>query len=127
MRLFEFFGNIKHDSDPDSNPDTLGKEEERKIADAVFWHILDSDDLHKKHFLPHAKEIKAAHKKDDKISGHDWKRWLPMAKEGCLEYYKDKEVKGHPADTFTKEFFIELCKRLADHHHKDIIKGEYKI
>ena len=127
MRLFEFFGNIKHDSKEDSDPKTVSKDEERKISDDVFWYILDSDELHKKYFLPRAKEIKAAYDVDKSLKGDDWKLWLPMAKAGCLEFYKKHEIKGHPSDTFTKEFFTELCKRLADHHYKDIIKGEYKI
>ena len=127
MKLYEFFGNLKHDSRAEDDPKPLGKEEEDEIADQVFWYIIDHDDLHKKHFHPKAKEIKSAYEKDKKMSGHNWKIWLDMAKEGCLEFYKKHEMKGHPSDTFDKEFFIDLCKRLADHYHKDIVNGAYKI
>ena len=127
MKLYEFFGNIKHDQDPNSDPDTLGKEEEAELAEQVFWFILDDDELHKKYFLPVAKEIRIKHKADPKTSENDWKLWIPMVNEGCKDYYENHDVEGHPADVFNKEFRRDLCKRIADQCHKDILKGEYKI
>lgn len=127
MKLYEFFGNIKHDTNPNADSDTFKKEEEKALADQLFWFIIDNDKLHKEEFLPLAKKIKAAAKADKKESGHDWKLWMPMVKKGCEEFYKRHDVQGHPNDVFNKEFREDLCKRLADHSHKDIVKGEYKI
>lgn len=128
MKLYEFFGNINHDDiDSDGHPDTLGKEEEREMAEQVFWFILDDDDLHKEYFLPVVKEMRAKHKADPKSDESDWKLWMHMVKEGCIKFYEEHDVKGHPNDVFNKEFCIDVCKRIADHCHKDILKGEYKI
>lgn len=129
MKLFEFFGNINHNPNEanDRDPEALGKEQEQELSDQVFWYILDHDDLHKKHFMDLAKEIRNTNKENSKDDTHDWKLWMPMVKEGCMEFFKEHKVDGHPADTFHKEFRVDLCKRLADHHHKDIIKDEYKL
>lgn len=129
MKLYEFFGNINHDVDRDKEKDSfsLGKEEQQELSDQLFWYILDHDELHKKHFLPTAKQIKNSHKEDKKEGHHDWKMWLPMVNKGCKHFYKDHQVKGDPKEIFNKKLRIDLCKRLVDHFHKDIIKGEYKL
>ena len=127
MKLYEFFGNINRDQDPDGEKSHQNKEQEQELSDQIFWYILDHDDLHKKHFLPLAKDIKGQHKEGASDEGHDWKLWMPMVKEGCVEFYKDHDVPGDPQEVFNKDLRVDVCKRLADHHHKDIIKGEYKI
>ena len=125
MKLYEFFGNIKHDANEDSKPGSPNKEEQQEIADQTFWYILDDNDLHKEFFMPIAKELKKIYdsksKEDDM---HDWKVWMPMVKKGCMEFYKEHEVPGDPNDSFNKDFRIDLCKRLADHYHDEIIKGD---
>jgi hypothetical protein len=127
MKLYEFFGNIKHEERNERDPQAPSKEEEQELCDQVFWYILDDNDLHKKHFMPTAKKLKKliADKTDD--DSHDWKVWLPMVKEGCMKFYEDHDVKDSPTDTFNKEFCMDLCKRLADHYHEDIIKDEYNL
>ena len=124
MKLFEFFGNINQDSskEDERDPQSLGKEEEQELADNVFWFILDDDDLHKKHFMPIAKELKAkyANTKDD--ASHDWKVWIPMVNAGCTKFYKEHKIEDHPSDVFSKEFRRDLCKRLEDHYHESIEK-----
>jgi len=129
MKLYEFFGNISHDIDQDKSeyPNALGNEEEQELEDQLFWFIIDHDDLHKKYALPNFKEIKNKHQEDEKTSNHDWKMWMPMVKNGCAEFYKEQDIKGDPRDFFNKEVRINLCKRLVDHFHKDIINDEYKI
>jgi hypothetical protein len=128
MKLYEFFGNIQHDHEDPSDKSKPTHGEEKELGDQVFWYILVDDDLHKKYFMPLAKELKKIYDSKSKQDDlHDWKLWMPMVKQGCVHYYKHNEVKGDPVDVFNKDFRIDLCKRLADHHHKDIIKGEYKL
>jgi hypothetical protein len=129
MKLYEFFGNINQDSDRDdtANPDTLKKEEETELTDNVFWFILDDNDLHKKYFMPTAKALKQ--KLDDKTDSdeHDWKVWLPMVNVGCVKFYKETDVQGDPKEVFDIKMRKELCKRLTDHYHQDIVKDEYNL
>lgn len=127
MKLYEFFGNINKNPEQDRDPQSLGKEEEQELCDKVFWYIIDEDDLHKKHFLPIAKELKAKYDDTTDNSAGDWKVWIPMVNAGCMKFYKDHDVKQHPKDAFSKEFRKDLCKRLEDHFREDIAKGEYTL
>jgi len=129
MKLLEFFGNIEHNvnQDKDQDPTGLGKEEEKELKDNVFWYILDHDDFHKKYFMPIAKKIKKAHAKSKTEDMHDWKTWLPMVNAGCAEFFKKQPTMGDPHEIFHKKFRMDICKRLADHYHKDILKGEYEL
>jgi hypothetical protein len=129
MKLYEFFGNINHDvnQDKDHDPNSLGKEEEKELGDNLFWYILDHDNFHKKFFMPAAKEIKRKHTKSKTDESHDWQVWMPMVNAGCAEFFKKNHVSGDPRETFNKKFRIDICKKLADHYHKDILKGEYKL
>ena len=127
MKLYEFFGSISHDVNGENkkSSEELSKEKENQLADDVFWFIIDNDDLHKKYFMPAAREIKKT--SDDAESMHDWKVWKPMVNAGCLEYFHENDVPGDPKVTFNKKFRADLCKRMCEHFHKDIIKGEYNL
>jgi hypothetical protein len=130
MKLNEFFGNIKHDTDQDKNrdPQSIGKEEEQELEDQIFWCILDDDDLHKKYFIPVAKELVRIHKTDTKADDLvNWKTWMPMVNAGCMNFYKEEDLKKRPEDVFTKEMRVALCKRLTDHYHDDILKDSYNL
>jgi len=129
MKLFEFFGNINHDVDRDKDRDSqaLTKEEEQEFSDNVFWYIIDEDDLHKKYFLPIAKDLKKKYDDTTDDDSVDWKVWLPIVNAGCTKYYKDHKIDKHPKDAFQQKFRMELCKRLEDHFHQDIAKGEYNL
>jgi hypothetical protein len=129
MKLYEFFGKIDHniDSEKDQDPSSPGKEEEQELGNQVFWYILDHDNLHKKHALPLAKQIKKEYSSKKEEGVHDWKLWMPMVKEGCAKYFEENDVQGDPNDVFNKEFCIDLCKRLADQYHEDITKDEYDL
>lgn len=130
MKLYEFFGNIKHDTeqDKDLDPQSIGKEEEQELEDQVFWFILDDDDLHKKYFMPVAKELVRIYKTDTKADDLvDWKTWMPMVNTGCMNFYKEQDLNKRPEDVFTKEMRIALCKRLTDHYHDDILKDSYNL
>ena len=128
MKLNEFFGNFNHDVNAENNKDTatLSKEQEHELADNVFWYILDDDDLHKKYFMPIAKELakKYANTKDD--ASLDWKVWSPMVNSGCMKYWEENNIRQHPTDTFSKDFRRDLCKRLEDHYHTEIAEKDKK-
>jgi hypothetical protein len=125
MKLYEFFGNIEHDDGNRRDPQSVSKEEEQQLEDNVFYFILDDDDLHKKYFMPVAKELRRIHKTDTKSDDlTNWKTWMPMVKAGCVNFYKEEDIKKKPEDVFTKEMRIALCKRLTDHYHEEIIKDQ---
>ena len=127
MKLYEFFGSMTHDVNEkaEKDPNKMNKEDEEQLADDVFWFIVDDDDLHKKYFMPIARELKKT-LGDDSYT-HDYKVWKPMTTAGCIKYYEENDVPGNPKETFNKKFRIDLCKRLSDHFHKDIVKGEYDL
>jgi hypothetical protein len=125
MKLYEFFGNIEHDDGNRRDPQSISKEEEQQLEDNVFYFILDDDDLHKKYFMPVAKELRRIHKTDTKSDDlTNWKTWMPMVKSGCMNFYKEEDIKKRPEDVFTKEMRVALCKRLTDHYHEEIIKDQ---
>jgi hypothetical protein len=130
MKLYEFFGTINLDQNTDKDKDPLNhnREKEVELSNDIFNFILDDDLLHKKFFMPVAKSILLAkNDKDPKTDSHDWKLWIPMTNAGCMNYYKEHDLKEHPTDVFTKEIRKDLCKKLANHFHEDIIKGKYKL
>lgn len=128
MNLFEFFGSFDIDNNNNKSNDStkLSREEEQQLADQVFWFILDDDGLHKKYFLPIAREIRKNHN-DNTGDRHDWKSWIPMVNSACARYFKEHNVKGNPKDVFNKMFRKNLCKKLCDHYHIDIVKGVYNL
>ena len=123
MFLNEFFGNTQN---PKHHTDVRmaghDSEHNQKLADDVFWFIIDNTNIHKKYGLPIIQRIKQDNTAHDK---HDWKLWAPMVNHGCAEYYKIVTVDGDPKEAFNKQFRIDMCKRLVDHYHDDIFKGEY--
>ena len=130
MKLYEFFGhiNLDHGDDKNKDPAKTDSLQEEELLTSVFEFILDDDELHKKHFMPIAKNIKKAEKDGDpKTDSKSWKLWIPMVNAGCMKYYKEHDVKKHPNDAFTKEVRKELCQKLADHYHPDIIKNIYEL
>ena len=129
MKLYEFFGHLDLDLDQKKTDDeNLNREQEEILIDNIFWFIVDNDKLHKKYFMPAAAKLKKIHDtastKDNK---HDWKTWIPMVNKGCVEYYEKHDVKGDPKDVFNKRVRRDLCKKLVDHYHKDIVNGEYEL
>jgi pullulanase/glycogen debranching enzyme len=128
MKLYEFFGKIDLNQDEKKDSKALNKEEEQELEDQLFWFILDDNDLHKKYFMPIAKELKRIYKSDSKTDDlHDWKTWIPMVKAGCVKFYKENDVKKRIEDTFPKELRASVCKRLTDHYYKDIINDQYNV
>lgn len=128
MKLYEFFGNInRDDKEDDKHPEQMRREEEQELSDNLFWHLLDDNQLHKEFFMPAASDIYKKHKNKTVEDTHDWKLWMPMVNKGCVEFYKKHDIKGDPKDVFHKDLRIAACKRLADHYHDDIVKGEYKL
>jgi hypothetical protein len=127
MKLCEFFGNISHDANKETkkDPNKMDKEEENRLSDEIFWFIIDDDDLYKKYFMPIARELKKT--LDDEHDLHDYKVWKPMVNSGCIKYYEENDIPGNPKEIFNKKFRIDLCKRLAEHFHKDVVGDEYDL
>ncbi len=129
MLLKEFFSvpSIK-DNDPSLGFNKKDSESEReKLANDVFWFILDHDKLHKKYFFPLAQEIYETNKRKKLDKTKYVECWMPMVEEGCMEYHHEKKLKGNPKKLFDEEFCKEMCQRLAEQHVEDICKGEYKL
>ena len=128
MKLCEFFGNISYDANKETkkDPNKMDKEEENQLADEVFWFIVDDDDLYKKYFMPIARELKKT-LDNDEHDLHDYKVWKSMVNAGCIKYYEQNDVPGNPKEIFNKKFRIDLCKRLAEHFHKDLVGDEYDL
>jgi hypothetical protein len=130
MKLYEFFSVPSIGKDGDGN-ETYGhdtKAERQRLANDIYWFILDHDHLHKKHFFPIAQEIYELHKANKDIDRKKYTEcWMPMVKEGCMAFYKEEKLKGDPKKLFDKEFCKSICERIAERHIKDITKGEYKL
>ena len=130
MKLYEFFGVPTYEEDKKDDRDELSgktQAEDEKLADEVYWYILDHDNLHKEFFLPLAKEISAKQKDKTFDHGKYIKKWLPMVNKGCMEFYKEAKMDKDPKDIFPLEMRMALCDRIADQHHQDIESNEYKI
>lgn len=129
MKLYEFFGVPTYEQNVDKKDDLSGKtaEEEEKLADELYWFILDDDELHKEHFMPLAKEINEKIKSKSFDRKSYTKKWMPMVNKGCMKYYKKNQMTEDPKDLFSLEMRKGLCQRLADQHHNDISQGEYRI
>lgn len=128
MKLYEFF-NIPIDplKKPDPHFDHISAEEKEKLANEVFWFILDNDSLHKEYVLPEIQELKkvidSPNFNRDKFS----KKWEPMVAKGCNQYYKKEKLKKSPNDLFDSELKTDLCKKLTDRFIDDIKDDAYNI
>lgn len=127
MKLFEFFGKMSFEQDKENDAFSLSKEDEDALEDTLFWYILDDNDLHKKYFMPIAKNLKARYDNHEDDSSKDWKEWLPMVNKGCMNYYKEHDVPGDPRDTFNQQLRKELCKRIENHYRTDVLNNEYQL
>lgn len=130
MKLFEFFGKQNLDFSPAFNHDKKKddpKVEKDNLCNEVFWHIIDGgtdDILHKKHFMDIARQIKHNHSND---KGHDPKMWADMVKAGCVDFFHKHKMKGDIKEIFDEELRKDLCQKLVDHYHEDIVKDEYNL
>ena len=130
MKLFEFFSvpsvDEHNDKKKGDNPDS--DSERQRLANDLYWYILDHDSIHKEHFIPIAQKIEKEFKKDKKIDKSKYQEcWMPMVKQACLEYHKKNKMHGNPKKVFDEDLCKHLCKRLADRFIEDIKKGEYKL
>jgi hypothetical protein len=131
MKLFEFFGHQNLDFSPAFDHDDKKKASEKtheqkdQMNNDVFWHIVDHDKLHKRHFFNVARHVKEKFGDDD---NHDPKLWQDLVKDGCVDFYHKHKMKGDIKELFDQDFRTELCHKLADHYHKDITDDKhYKL
>jgi hypothetical protein len=128
MKLYEFFSVPSVEKDEEHQLDDQSKTNREKLANDLFWYMLDHDDLHKKHFIPIAQKINRELKSGKKIDREEYTEcWMPMVKEGCLEFHKEHKMKGDPKKLFDKEICKGLCHRLAEKHLEDLEKKSYKL
>ena len=128
MKLYEFF-NVPVDNKAKKFPNYPGEdqEEKEKMADEVFWYIIDNDALHKEYSLPFLRDVKSQVNSPNFNKTRFAKQWVPMVKKGCHLFYKHKKLKGDPKDIFDTEMIEDLCKRLGDKFFQEIQKTEYHI
>ena len=133
MNLLEFFGGSSHKNDesdhldPRSHNHKAPKVDQDKMADDLYWFMLDHDKLHKECFLPVARELSEKIKTKTLDRKEDAKKFMPMINRACMEFYKQYQMTEDPKDVFTKEMRRGLCKRLADQSFEDIEKDEYSF
>lgn len=128
MKLYEFFSVPSLEKDEEGQFEKMSAENREQIANDVFWDILDNDTLHKKYFIPIARDIHNELKKSKKVDRDAIRpKWMPMVKEGCLAFHKKHKMKGNPAKIFDKEFCKGLCERLSDKFLDDIKKDAFKL
>ena len=124
MKLYEFFGVPTYEADKtDDSRDNLNgktKRDDEKLADDVYWYMLDDDDLHKKMFMPLAQEMIQKMKSKKFNREEEAKKWMPMVNAACMKFYKEHEITENPKDVFSKEMRLGLCKRAADQHFVDL-------
>lgn len=108
--------------------DTKAKEKETNehLQKDVMGFILDSDDLHKKHFLPVAWKLHKHHKQNKYDREKAFEHYIDLVNEGCLAYYKDKKMDKDPNEIFPFKMRLVLAKQLAEIHHDPIAKGLFE-
>ena len=129
MKLYEFF-NVPVDKKEKQFPD-FGKpktqEEKAKLADELFWYIVDHDDLHKEFVMPFAREIKGQITASNFNRDRWTKYWMPMVNKGCKLFYKRQKLKDNPDKLFDDELKDELCKRLGEKFIDDVKDDQYYV
>jgi hypothetical protein len=129
MKLYEFF-NVPVDKKEKAFPDyanSKSDEEKTKIADQLFWYIIDNDDLHKEFVLPFIKDMKAQITSPGFNRDRFTKKWLPMINKGAKLFYKHEKLKDDPKDLFTDNLKDELCKQLCDKFIDEVKEDHYHI
>jgi uncharacterized protein YaaW (UPF0174 family) len=128
MKLNEFF-NVPIDKKEKNDPEhvRVSAEEKQKMADEVFWFIIDHDMLHKEYSLPFVRDMKDQLKSPNFDKDKFSKMWMPMVNKGCHLYYKQNKLKKDPKELFDKELRDGLCKSLGEKFIEEINDNAYHI
>lgn len=129
MKLYEFF-NVPVDKKEKDFPDynkSKSDEEKSKMADEVFWYIIDNDKLHKEYVLPFLYEIKALVNSPNFNRDRFTKKWMPMVEKGCRMFYKHHKLSDNPEDIFDDDLKQETCQKLCDKFLEEIKEDHYQI
>lgn len=122
MKLLEFF-NPQHDKLE------LGKEgsspRDNKLEDAVYFHIIDNDSLHKQYVLPVAFELDRVKDTDNFDRRSFCKKLIPMVKTGCMNYCHNEKLEDVPSAMLEKGFFLSIAQRLLDQMLEDLKNDAY--
>lgn len=116
MLLNEFFGNY--------TPKIASENNDSLDSDDIFWFIVNHNKLHKDHVPAIVKEIKSSTDMNDE---QILKTFTPIVHKGCKEYYESKKLLGKLGKIFPKKLREELCHKLYDYFHDDVIKNKYKL
>lgn len=129
MKLYEFFNVPADKKSKHEFPNYAGQsqEEKEKVADDVFWYIIDQDDLHKEFVLPFVRDMKAQVTSPNFNRDRFTKKWMPMVSKGCKSYYKKEKLQDDPKDIFSDDMKQELCKKLCDKFIQEIQDDDYQI
>ena len=128
MKLYEFF-NVPVDKKQKYDPHhaDISVEEKQKMADEVFWFILDHDELHKEFVLPFIQELKNQITSPNFNKDRFTKMWMPMVSKGCKLFHKKHKLKKNPTDLFDEEMRKGLCKSVGDKFIKEIEDDIYSV
>ena len=128
MKLYEFF-NVPVDPQkkPDPHFNHISAEEKQKMADDVFWFILDNDALHKEYIMPVISDLKSQITDPEFNKEKFNKKWAPMVSKGCGLFYKKEKLSKDPKDLFDNNLKDELCKRLTDKLMDEVKDDAYQV
>jgi hypothetical protein len=110
------------------NTDSKAKEKETNdhLQKDVMGYLLDSDELHKKHFLPTAWKLHKHHKAGKYDKEKVYEHYMDLVNEGCIAYYKEKKMQKDPNEIFPFNMRLTLAKQLAEIHHEPIAQGIFE-
>lgn len=119
MKLTEFFNRPL-----DINQHKKETEQDSRLADDVFYHMIDDDRLYKECFFPIAEKIQKLKECGDT---EILEMFMPMVIKGCKQFFNKHELEGRMSKKFPLEMREALCHRLYDHYFEDVKKGVYKL
>lgn len=128
MKLYEFF-NVPVDplKKPDPHFDHISAEEKQKMADNVFWFILDNDSLHKEYVLPYISDLKNQLTSPDFNREKFSKYWAPMVNKGCNLFHRKEKLTKNPDKLFDDNLKRDICKKLTDKFIDEVKNDMYFI
>lgn len=128
MKLNEFF-NVPIDplKEPDPHHNHVSADEKERMANEVFWFILDNDSLHKEFVLPFVKDLKHLISSPNYDKERFTKYWSPMVSKGCNLFYKKEKLKKDPKNLFDQEFKDGICEKLTEKFIEEIRNDYYQV
>jgi hypothetical protein len=129
MQLNEFFKDrsFNFDKSADDLEEKINQEEIDQLEEKIFYYALDDDEIHKKYFIPLAREISSKIKNNSLDVSVYAKKFMPLVNMACVKYHKKNKIQKDIHDLFPKKIRIKLCHKLLDKSVDDIKNQEYKL